>query len=149
MKSDTVIRLWCATLLMLVAAGCGEKLGGGSRTVMTGTTAKQSVFGIRAGKKLGFVIFTDLPSSTASAGSSWSGRIEPEQGPLVEYQGDTTGLIINGTRYEFAGGRVFLVSTADDKVSAKQVDLPVGYGHFEVEFEAITKRKEVQDFLGQ
>lgn len=59
-----------------------EKTGGGSRGIVAGAIAREAVYGIRAGKKLGFVMFTDIPSegTSVSGGSTWTGHIKPTSG---------------------------------------------------------------------
>ena len=127
-----------------------EKLGGGSRSIVAGATTKECVYGIRSGKELGFVIFTDLPSegTRGSAGSSWTGQIQPATGPTVQYEGEPDGLTINGTRYEFTNGRIFLVTTTGGTVSVKQLNIPIGSAQYKEEIDSISKREEVQKFLG-
>ncbi len=137
------------SVFLVSLSGCSEKLGGGTRGIVAGATVKESVYGIRKGKELGFVIFTDLPSegTRSSAGSNWTGHIKPASGPIVEYAGDSDGLTINGTRYEFTGGRVFLVTTSGGTVSAKQVNVEIGSASFDSEIDSITKQPEIQKFL--
>ena len=138
--------LFAVSAMLLSLTGCQEKLGGGSRSIVAGSSAKESVYGIRAGQELGFVIFTDHPSEgrASSAGSSWTGRLG---GPDVQYEGDSNGLTINGTRYEFTDGRVFLVTTTGGTVSAKQLNIPIGSTQYDAEIDSISKRKEIQEFL--
>ena len=119
------------------------------RSIVAGATAKECVYGIRSGKELGFVIFTDISSegTKSTAGSTWTGTIQPATGSTVQYEGDSGGLTINGTRYEFASGRVFLVSTTGGAVSAEQLNIPVGSAQYDAEIDSISKRKEIQEFL--
>ena len=149
MKTKQIFRLFCIGIVLASISGCQEKLGGGSRSIVAGATAKQCVYGIRSGKELGFVVFTDLSSegTKSSAGSTWTGTIEPTTGPAVQYEGDSNGLTINGTRYEFTDGRVFLVTTTGGTVSAKQLNIPIGSTQYDAEIDSISKRKEIQEFL--
>ena len=155
MKIKQIFRLFWIGIVLASISGCGEmeKLGGGSRSIVAsivpGATAKQCVYGIRSGKELGFVVFTDLSSegTKSSAGSTWTGTIQPAAGPAVQYEGDSNGLTINGTRYEFTDGRVFLVTTTGGTVSAKQLNIPIGSTQYDAEIDSISKRKEIQEFL--
>ena len=144
-------RVLCMIGALALMSGCQEKLGGGTRSIATGATAKKCVYGIRSGKELGFVIFTDLSGegTKSSAGSTWTGQIQPATGPAVQYEGDSDGLTINGTRYEFANGRVFLVTTTGSMVSEQQLSVPIGTARFDAEIDSIVKRKEIQNFLAQ
>ena len=85
MKTKHIFRLFCIGIALASISGCGEteKLGGGSRSIVAGAIAKQCVYGIRSGKELGFVLFTDLSSegTKSSAGSAWTGTIQPTVGP--------------------------------------------------------------------
>ena len=149
MRIKQIYRLVCIGIIVASISGCGEleKLGGGSRSIAAGATAKECVYGIRAGKKLGFVIFTGITGASTSAGSSWAGHIKPKEGLAVQYEGDSGGLTINGTRYEFANGRVFLVATTSGTVSARQLNIPIGTAQYDVEIESISKQENIQEFL--
>jgi hypothetical protein len=136
--------------ILATMVGCGEeKTGGGGRSIVAGATARASVYGIRAGKELGFVIFTDIPSegTKVSGGSNWAGRIEPTKGLTVEYKGTADKREINGTEYEFVNGRVFLVSTKGETLSVDQLDVPIDDVRYDAEMDRITELKEVQEFL--
>ncbi|MEM1443022.1 MAG: hypothetical protein AAGF67_11815 [Verrucomicrobiota bacterium] len=131
--------------------GCAdmEKLGGGSQSIEAGTSPKECVYGIRSGQKLAFVIFTDLPSegTSSSAGSSWSGVIGAKEGTVITYEGDPEGLTLNGDRFEFAAGRVFLVRSTEGNVSTEQLVIPFSDALFEDEIDNVASRDEVQAFL--
>jgi hypothetical protein len=149
MRTQRILRVFCTGILVAWTSGCGEQLGGGSRGIAAGATVKTSVYGIRKGKELAFVIFTDLSSAgtKTSGGSAWTGKIQPSTGPSVEYEGEADGLAINGTRYDFASGRVFLVTATGGTVSAQQLSIPIGSSRYDMEIDSISKRKEIQDFL--
>ena len=82
MRVQRLLRLFCISVLVAWTSGCGEKLGGGSRGIAAGATVKTSVYGIRKGEELAFIIFTDLSSegTETSAGSTWTGKIQPTTG---------------------------------------------------------------------
>jgi hypothetical protein len=82
-----------------------------------------------------------------SAGSTWTGHIEPTKGLTVHYQGSADGLEINGTGYTFAKGRVFLVSTKQGSISVGQLDVPIGDAVYDAEIDRIVELDEVQKFL--
>lgn len=135
---------------MLVSSiSCQEQLGGGIRSVSAGTASNELVYGIRAGKKLAFALFTDIAGegTVASAGSRWKGYVKPKQGPSIHYQGTPNGLAINGTEYDFTEGKAFLVVTKSGALSVEQLDLPLGDDHFEVALDALEERTEIKAFL--
>jgi len=138
-------------VLLASSVGCGklEISGGGSRSIAAGAIARAAVYGFRAEKELGFVLFTDIPSegTSVSAGSTWTGQIEPTKGLAVDYKGSADGLEINGTEYSFANGRVFLVSTKEDNISVDHLDVPIGDAMYDAEIDRIVKLEEVQEFL--
>jgi hypothetical protein len=137
--------------VLLCVTGCGqkEKSGAGSRGIAKGSVAREAVYGIRTGNKLGFIMFTDIPSLGASsvADSKWTGHIKPEKGLAVDYKGDTHRLQINGTQYDFDEGRVFLVSTDDGSIAVKQLAIPIDDAGFNDEINRLAETKEVTDFL--
>ena len=147
----TTLNAVAIAVLLASTVGCGksERTGGGSRGIVAGTIARVSVYGIRAEKRLGFVIFTDLPSegTIVSAGSTWTGQIKPAKGLAVDYQGSADGLQINGTEYKLANGRVFLVSTKEGNISVDQLNVPVGDAAYDAEIDRIVELEEVQEFL--
>ncbi len=137
-------------LLLTVTPGCWkEKVGGGSRAILAGSGATESVYGVRAGMQLGFLAITDIPGdgTTVSAGSTWTGQIRPTSGTALTYAGSADELVINGTEYPFADGRIFLVSTRGGTVSVDQPLIPVREANYDVEIERIVGLKVVQDFL--
>ena len=153
---DARNRLWTRTLIAAVTSaaiiGCGNiESGGGSRSVVAGGTATVAVYGFSDGKKLGFVMFTDIPSEGAvgSAGSTWTGQITPEKGEAVTYQGSASGLDINGSQYNFTNGRVFLVSTTEDTISVRQLNVPIGDAVYDTEIGRIVETEDVQAFLSK
>ena len=145
-----IFNLTAISVMLFILVGCGDQFGsgGGMRTIVTGTTAKEAVYGFDGGKKLVFVIFTDQPAEgrSSSAGSSWTGELG---GPGVPYEGDSGGLAIDGTRYEFANGRVFLVSSNEDGISVKQLNVPIGDATYKAEIERIAKLEDLQEFLSK
>jgi hypothetical protein len=150
LRMKKLINLIAIAVILASIVGCKkEKTGGGSRSIVAGTTARASVYGISAGMKLGFVMFTDIPSDGAnvSAGSTWTGHIEPTKGLAVNYEGSTDELKINGIEHEFAGGRIFLVSTTGDTLSIEQLNVPIGDAPYDAEIDRIVMLKEVQAFL--
>lgn len=149
MNKKNLVTLIAISAMLLSLAGCQEKLGGGVRSIAVGTVSKDMVYGIRAGKKLGFVIFTNITGvgSSASGGSSWTGEIVPKEGMSVQYEGDSDGLAINKAGYKFTNGRVFLVETMGEKVAVQQLDIAIGDGDFEKEIDLLVKREEIQTFL--
>ena len=68
-RMKTVVNAIAVTALLASIVGCGksEEIGGGSRGIVAGTVARASVYGIRAEKKLRFVMFTDVPSEGTTA----------------------------------------------------------------------------------
>ena len=145
-------RIFLAALVLASIIGCGKsESGGGSRSVLAGGTSTEAVYGIGEGKKLGFVMFTDIPSegTVASAGSTWTGHIAPKKGQAVNYKGSADGLDINGTEYKFASGRVFLVSSKDDNISVSQINVPIGDASYDSEIDRIAKTADVQAFLSK
>lgn len=139
----------CAILLS--NTGCQEQLGGGNRSFsVDGAPAKTAVFGIRAGSKLGFIIFTDNTEEGTIPDSwipSWTGQIKPAKGLGVVYKGSNEGLDINGTAYKFANGRVFLVSLREDSISVTQLNVSNDDATYDAEIGRIAELKELQDFL--
>jgi DNA polymerase III sliding clamp (beta) subunit (PCNA family) len=57
--------------------------------------------------------------------------------------------IIEGTEYKFANGRVFLVSTEGDKISVRQLDIPISDATYDAEIDRIAELEEVQEFLSK
>jgi hypothetical protein len=139
----------CAILLS--NTGCQEQLGGGNRSFsVDGAPAKTAVFGIRAGSKLGFIIFTDNTEEGTIPDSwipSWTGQIKPAKGLGVVYKGSNEGLDINGTAYTFANGRVFLVSVREDSISVTQLNVSNDDATYDAEIGRIAELKELQEFL--
>ena len=135
--------------ILVIVVGCGQKTGGGSRSVVAGKSVNELVYGIRTGMKLGFVMFTDIPSegTRGSAGSAWKGYIKPEKGRSLDFNSSSDGLIINGTEYKYSKGRVFLVSTKGAAVLVEQLNTPIGELHYELEISRIEGLNEVQKFL--
>ena len=137
-----------AVLLALIV-GCGEKVGGGTRSIAAGTTTTTAAYGIRAGKQLGFLMITDLggKGTTGSGGTTWTGHIKPETGSAIFYKGQSRGLEINGTEHDFASGRVFLVSARKGKISVTRLNIPIGDTRYDAEIDRIATMDEVQEFL--
>ena len=148
---NTPVDTVAIALLSASVVGCGqlEKTGGGSRSITVGANAKEAVYGFRGENRLAFVVITDIPSegTRVSAGSAWTGQIEPTTGPTVNYKGSTDGLEVNGTKYKFANGRVFLLSTTGDNISVSQLNVPIGDGVYGAEIDRIVELEDVQAFL--
>ena len=139
----------CAILLS--NTGCQEQLGGGNRSFsVDGAPAKTAVYGIRAGNKLGFIIFTDNTEEGTIPDSwipSWTGEIKPAKGLGVVYKGSHEGLDINGTAYKFVNGRVFLVSVREDNISVTQLNVSNDDATYDAEIDRIVELEELQEFL--
>lgn len=147
-KMKRSLSLFAICAVLLSNTGCQEKLGGGSSSIASGTTSKTYVYGIRSGKRLGFVIFSDI-AGEASAGSSWTGYIKPKEGAVVEYKGDSDGIVINGTEHKFAKGRVFLAETTGGVVTVEQLDTEIGDAHYNAELDSLRKHDDIQAFLNK
>ena len=157
MKST--IGLTVISVMLVLGSGCGGgsdgATGGGTGRVRGGT----AVFGWSgANDRLGFVIFTDegAPGTIGTASSSWRGSVKPVSGPTVHYDGSSGGIGIDGTKidiegteYKFANGRVFLVSTEGDKISVRQLDIPISDARYDAEIDRIAELDEVQEFLSK
>ena len=66
---------------------------------------------------------------------------------VIQYAGDAGGLAINGTRYEFANGRVFVVTTIGGTVASQQLNIPIGNAPYDAEIDAIVKQPEIEQAL--
>lgn len=147
MNPQSLLRLSILFLVSTALSGCGEKIGSGSRTIASGDASKLMVFGIRKGKEIGFVIFTDVSSGNAATSSTWAGTVQASNEPVIEYEGDATGLSINGNRYEFTAGRVFLAEAATGDFTVKQLNLPVGDAHYEEAIDSLLAEEAIENFL--
>lgn len=76
------------------------------------------------------------------------GELHPT-GPTVHYKRTSGGMDIEGTEYEFAKGRVFLVSTEEGRISVNQLDIPIGDAKYDAEMDRIAELEEVQEFLSK
>jgi len=76
------------------------------------------------------------------------GELHPT-GPTVHYERTSGGMDIEGTEYEFAKGRVFLVSTEEGRISVNQLDIPTGDAKYGAEMDRIAELEEVQEFLSK
>ena len=124
---NKVVDAIAIAVILASIVGCGQKkTGGGSRSIGAGATARASVYGIRAGMKLGFLMFPDIPSEGTNV---------------------SAGLEINGTEYKFANGRVFLVSTKGDAILVDQLNVSISDIRYDAEIDRIVKLQEVQEFL--
>lgn len=144
-----LIRTLLVALIAATFVGCEKpKIGGGSRSIISGSNTNEVVFGIREGEKLGFVIFTDFPSdgTVSSAGSTWAGTIAPKSGKTVAYKGSKDGMVINGVEYDFEKGRVFLVSNTH---GISQLDVTIEEKSYGDEIDRIGATEDVQTFLNQ
>lgn len=131
--------------------GCGQtEIGGGTKGIASGGGSTEAVYGIAEGQKLGFAIFTDIPSdgAVASVGSTWSGAITPQQGKNLEYNGSNDRLNIDGTEYDLANGRVFLVKVNQGDFSVSQLNIPFTDADYRAEFDRIANINEVKAFRG-
>lgn len=144
--------------LIVVASmtiGCGKletmQRGGGARGIRASDGSAEAVYGTRDGGRLAFIVFTDITSdgTVASAGSNWSGKIAPTNGPTMTYAGSNDGIKINESEYKFDEGRVFLVSTKDDQFSITQLDLPIEDTAAGTEIDRLTETEELRRFLGR
>jgi hypothetical protein len=153
--TQRLIILTAISLILASSSGCGRGnvSGGGTGGIGGGTTKKTVNYGWSgADGKLGFVIFTDLDSQKplfGTASSGWTGSIEPPTGPTVHYKRTSGGMDIEGTEYEFAKGRVFLVSTKEGRISVDQLDIPIGDANYDAEIDRIAELEEVQEFLSK
>lgn len=142
-----------AVLAMTTQLGCGtfEFKGGGIRSVAAGSASYLAVYAGGGGEKLVFAIFTNVDSdgNTASAGSGWAGTVTRNEGKSIDYQGDADGIIIDGTTFKYAEGRVFLVAAEGDTITVTQLDLPVGENNYGKEFDRLADSDEVQEFLAR
>jgi len=136
--------------MAVMTVGCSKlQSGGGARSITVGGQACESVYGIRDGDRLAFIVFTDITSdgTVVSAGSDWSGKIAPSSGEALAYDGSSEAIQIDGTDYQFENGRVFLVSGGETGYSVTQVDLPLEDTAFRKEIDRITQVDDVQAFL--
>ena len=153
-----IIGLTAISVVLVFSSGCGggngAGIGGGVHSVGGG----RAVSGFSgANDRLGFVIFTDQGRGTiGTASSSWRGSVKPVSGPTVHYDGSSGGIGIDGTKidiegteYKFANGRVFLVSIEGDKISVRQLDIPISDANYEAEVDRIAELEEVQEFLSK
>jgi hypothetical protein len=152
MKSRLIV-LTAFSVILALSGGCGRvRSGSGTGKVTAGTTKTTANYGWSgADDRLGFVIFTDLdsPGTIGSVSSSWTGSIESPTGPTVHHKRTSDGMDINGTEYEFAKGRVFLVSTKEGRISVNQLDIPISDANYEAEVDRIAELEEVQEFLSK
>ena len=156
MKS--MIGLTVISVVLAFSSGCGGDSGGGIGGSAYGVRGGTAVCGYSgANDRLGFVIFTDQGRGTiGTASSSWRGSVKPVSGPTVHYDGSSGGIGIDGTKidiegteYKFANGRVFLVSTEADKISVRQLDIPISDARYDAEIDRIAELEEVQEFLSK
>ena len=157
MKS--MIGLTVISVMLVFSSGCGGGSVGGTGGGTCGVSGGTAVYGWSgANDRLGFVIFTDqgAPGTIGTASSSWRGSVKPVSGPTVHYDGSSGGIGIDGTKidiegteYKFANGRVFLVSTEGDKISVRQLDIPISDAKYEAEIDRIAELEEVQEFLSK
>jgi hypothetical protein len=153
MKQELIV-LTAFSVILALSSGCGRTnvSGGGTGGITAGTTKKTVNYGWSgADGKLGFVIFTDLdsPDTIGTASATWTGCVESPTGPTVHYKRTSGGMDIDGTEYEFAKGRVFLVSTKEGRISVNQLDIPIGDARYEAEIDRIKELAEVQEFLSK
>jgi hypothetical protein len=144
--------LIAGAVILALTVGCGAGSGGGTRSIVAGTTSTTAAYGWSgADDQLGFVIFTDIDSqgSIGSASGKWKGYIKPTTGPAVRYESVSGGLDINGTNYDFANGRVFLASAKEGNISVSQLDIPIGDAKYDAEIDRIGEIEEVQKFLSK
>ncbi|RMD79522.1 MAG: hypothetical protein D6820_08150 [Lentisphaerae bacterium] len=158
-KSAWVYSLVCCGFV-LGLSGCSQsRKGGGSSTMVIGQQAHTAVYGTGAQGKLEFVIVTDLPSDGTkvsmsissfplSVFSGWKGSIRTPSGKTIQFKANNNHLEIDGARYPFNKGRLFLLSGNSGKISVEQLNVPIGNSPREVELEQVAKRDEVQRFFG-
>ena len=70
-------------------------------------------------------------------------------GPTVHYKRTSGGMDIEGTEYEFAKGRVFLVSTEEGRISVNQLDIPIGDAKYDAEIVRLAELEKVLEFLSK
>ena len=145
MKIKKSMTLIVITSLLLSLTACQKQTGGGGRSL----AGKDLAFGISADKKLGFVIFTDITGGANSGGTSWTGSIESNDGPAVEYEGNSESITINGGGFKLSNGRVFLVETKEGGVSVSQRNIPIGDATYDAEIDRISELDEVKEFLSK
>jgi len=153
MKSMTGLTV--ISVVLAFSSGCGVGSGGGIGGAVYGVGGTAVCGYSGANDRLGFVIFTDQGRGTiGTASSSWRGSLEPVSGPTVHYDGSSGGIGIDGTKidiegteYKFANGRVFLVSTEGDKISVRQLDIPISDARYDAEIDRISELEEVKEFL--
>lgn len=126
--------------------------GAGVGSVVAGTAPKKAymtAYGYYADDTLGYFIVTDVANegAVATAWGSWKGEIDPNAGPKIKYQATRDGIDITGTTYDFAAGRVFLITTTPGSFGVKQIKLPFRGDPYQTEMEKLGKSKEVQEFL--
>ena len=153
-----MIGLTFISMILVFSSGCGGGTNGGIGGSVYGVDGSTAVCGYSgANDRLGFVIFTDQGSGTiGTASSSWRGSVKPVSGSTVHYDGSSGGIGIDGakidiegTEYKFANGRVFLVSIQGDKISVRQLDIPISDAKYEAEIDRISELEEVQEFLSK
>lgn len=144
-KMKKSLTLLAISSLLLSLTACQKQLGGGGRSL----AGKDLAFGMSAGKKLGFVIFTDITGGATSGGSSWTGSIKPKEGTAVEYEGNSESITINGGGFKFSNGRVFLVETKGGGVAVSQLNIPMGDATYDAEIDRISELDEVKEFLSK
>ena len=67
----------------------------------------------------------------------------------MQYEGNSEGIVINGTEHKFADGRIFLVETKGGIVSVQQLNIAIGDAAFDAEIDRIALLDEVQTFLNK
>ena len=152
-----LISLTTISVMLIFSSGCGAGSFGGTGGGTGGVRGGTAVFGWSGeNDRLGFVIFTDqdAPGTIGSGSSSWRGYVKPLSGPTVHYDGSSGGIGIDGTKidiegteYKFANGRVFLVSTEEEKISVRQLDIPISDLRYDAEIDRIAELDEVNEFL--
>ena len=67
----------------------------------------------------------------------------------MQYEGDSDGILIHGTKHKFADGRVFLVETKGGTVWVEQLNVPIGDANYDAEIDRIAELEDVQEFLSK
>ncbi|MEM7145014.1 MAG: hypothetical protein AAF591_07740 [Verrucomicrobiota bacterium] len=152
-----IVHIISAIAICAAIAGCGKPKGSGAAITSTvveresGRVTMETLYGYSgANDKIAFAIFTNISeNAVSSVAGSWRGQIVAEEGgkPVLVFQGSPEALEINGTRYNYSDGRVFLASYLKGELTVKQLDLPIKDADGKDEIARLSEQPEVQDFL--
>ena len=156
---NLISRIIFAIAISATVAGCDKPKGTGAAITSTvveresGKVTMETLYGYSGeNNKIAFVIFTNMKSEDAvsTVAGSWRGQvvIEQESGkPVLVFQGTPEAIEINGTRYGYSDGRVFLASYLNGEFTVNQCDLPIKDADRNDEITRLGEQQEVQDFL--